>query len=55
MAIEKLCPQCGKSHEIRRSTKVYCSPKCRDLAAYARKQKLHKQEIENDHRIETAE
>lgn len=37
MAVEKQCPQCGKSHKVKRITKIYCSAKCRDIAAYAKK------------------
>jgi endogenous inhibitor of DNA gyrase (YacG/DUF329 family) len=40
MAIERLCPQCGKPHKVRRITKVYCSTLCRVNAAYNKKRKL---------------
>ena len=29
MALERLCPQCGKTHKVERITKVYCSTLCR--------------------------
>lgn len=37
MAVERLCPQCGKKHTVRRITKVYCSTLCRVNAANAKK------------------
>lgn len=40
MAVEKLCPQCGKAHKVKRITKIYCSTLCRVNAAYAKKRKL---------------
>jgi endogenous inhibitor of DNA gyrase (YacG/DUF329 family) len=40
MAIVKLCPMCGKSHTIKRITKIYCSPLCRQNALNARKREL---------------
>ena len=40
MAIERLCPQCGKTHKVLRATKVYCSTLCRVNAAYDKKRQL---------------
>lgn len=36
MAIEIICPQCGKQHKVKRKTKVYCSALCRTNAYHAR-------------------
>lgn len=51
MAVERLCPQCGKKHTVKRITKVYCSTLCRVNAANAKKRQLirlepHQQPIE---------
>ena len=40
MAVERLCPQCGKTHKVKRITKVYCSTLCRVNAFYAARRKL---------------
>jgi hypothetical protein len=40
MAVEKLCPQCGKVHKVKRITKMYCSTLCRVNAANAKKRQL---------------
>jgi len=37
MAVERLCPQCGKTHKVKRITKVYCSTLCRVNAFNANK------------------
>lgn len=40
MAVERLCPQCGKTHKVRRITKVYCSTLCRVNAFNEKKRQL---------------
>ncbi|WP_207265143.1 hypothetical protein [Pseudomonas sp. GW101-3H06] len=37
MAVERLCPQCGITHKVKRITKVYCSTLCRVNAFNAKK------------------
>lgn len=40
MAVERLCPQCGKVHKVKRITKIYCSTLCRVNAANTKKRQL---------------
>ena len=40
MAVERLCPQCGKTHKVKRITKVYCSTLCRVNANNTKKRQL---------------
>lgn len=37
MTLERLCPQCGTTHKVRRITKVYCSTLCRVNASNAKR------------------
>ncbi len=40
MAVERLCPQCGITHKVKRITKVYCSTLCRVNAFNSKKRQL---------------
>jgi len=40
MAISKVCPHCGKSFVIKRASRLYCSIKCKNAAAYNRRCEL---------------
>lgn len=39
--MKKICPQCGNEFEVQNPTKIYCSPRCRDLAMYSRDESFY--------------
>ena len=58
MAIQKTCPHCGKAHTIKRASRVYCSIKCKNAAAYNRRCELKLYQLtggNNDIGTQTAE
>jgi hypothetical protein len=40
-----VCPQCGRQYKIKRITKVYCSPLCRQNAHNAKQRAALKQPV----------